>query len=210
VDQRLADWAARRERDRSAASGRRCGDVRTAVSRRASSAVRQASRGGFDPLPGVVILELRGAQVAESRCPMWQTAPLRNKRASGSSCRGMCVILALLAMEVALGVAPAAATTAFAGRRFATVLRHQAFHASPGFDQRAVDREVLARKLANLRQVQHTGKELGGDVTIEQSVPVLAEHSRVSHRIVRRQPDEPAEQQVIFELLHLCRSDRTV
>ena len=45
-------------------------------------------------------------------------------------------------------------------------------------------------------------KELGRDIAVEQPVAVLAEHGRIPHRIVRRQPDEPAEQQVVVELLH--------
>ena len=111
----------------------------------------------------------------------------------------MRVVLAFLATEVALGVAPAAARRG----RFAAVLRHKALHAGPGLDQRAVNREMVAgQKLAKLRQVQHAGKELGRDIAIEQAIPVLAEYRGIPDRIVRRQSDEPAEQQIIVELLH--------
>ena len=99
--------------------------------------------------------------------------------------RGMRVVLALLAMEVALGIAPAARLALSRGR-IAAVLRHKALHAGPGLDQRAVDREVLAgQQLADLRQVQHARKELGRNIAVEQPVPVLAEHGRIPHRIVR-------------------------
>ena len=117
--------------------------------------------------------------------------------------RGMRVILAFLAMEVSFGIAPATAVLTFPRRRLAAVLRHEAFHAGPGLDQRAVDREVLTREeLADFRQVQHANHELTGNIAVEQPIPVLAEHGRIPHRIVGREPDEPAEQQIIVELLH--------
>src|SRR5262249_16256992 len=56
--------------------------------------------------------------------------------------RGMRVVLAPFAMEVALGIAPAATTLTFARRRVSAVLRHKALHARPCFDQRAVDHTV--------------------------------------------------------------------
>ena len=56
----------------------------------------------------------------------------------------MGVILALLAMEVALGIAPVALVIALSGRWTAAVLWHEALHAGPRLDQRAVDREVIA------------------------------------------------------------------
>jgi hypothetical protein len=70
-------------------------------------------------------------------------------------------------------------------------------------DQRSVHREVLAgEQMTHLRQVENAGEELRGDVAVEQPVAVLAEHRRIPHRIVRRQADEPAEQQIVVELLH--------
>jgi hypothetical protein len=74
---------------------------------------------------------------------------------------------------------------------------------APGLDQRAVDREVFAgQQLAYLRQIENARKKLRRDIAVEQPVPVLAEHGRIPHRIVRRQPDEPAEQQIVVELFH--------
>src|SRR4029450_7770715 len=53
--------------------------------------------------------------------------------------RGVALVRALLLAEVALAVAPRPR------RRARAVLRPEALHRRPGLDQRAVDREVLAR-----------------------------------------------------------------
>jgi hypothetical protein len=72
--------------------------------------------------------------------------------------RSMGVVRALLAMEVRFGIAPPALR-----RRLArAVLRLDALHRGPGFDQRAIDREVIARqKLLHLGLRQHRREELG-------------------------------------------------
>ena len=45
----------------------------------------------------------------------------------------------------------------------------------------SVDREVLTGgQPADLRQVQHTRKELGCDIAVEQQIPVHAEYRRIS------------------------------
>src|SRR5246500_1581698 len=56
--------------------------------------------------------------------------------------RGMRGVLALLAMEVALGIAGAAAAILSRGR-LVPIFRHEALHAGPGLDQRTVNRKVL-------------------------------------------------------------------
>src|SRR3984957_7040976 len=71
---------------------------------------------------------------------------LAKQSSVGVGGRRMRVILAFLAMEVAFDIAPATAVLTFPRRRLAAVLRHETFHAGPGLDQRAVDREVLARE----------------------------------------------------------------
>src|SRR5215470_702418 len=117
-------------------------------------------------------------------CPMWESLaslprPLRMRRASGSV---VCFIGSFLTVEVAPGIAAAAL-----GRLIGAVLRHEALHAGPSLDQRAVDREVLARqKLAHLRQIQNPSHELGRDIAAQEPVAVLAEHGCVPYRIVRR------------------------
>src|SRR5215470_11066847 len=47
------------------------------------------SRGGFDPLPGVLILELRGAQVAERGVQPASVVDLVNERITGGLTAGM-------------------------------------------------------------------------------------------------------------------------
>src|SRR5258705_406296 len=110
-------------------------------------------------------------------------------------------IFALSAMEVARRVTPAVIPGRW--RLAAAILRNKALHAGPSLDQHAVDREVLAgEKLTNLRQIEKARKKLGRNIAVQQPVPVLAEHGRIPHRIVCREADEPAEQQIIVELLH--------
>ena len=45
-------------------------------------------------------------------------------------------------------------------------------------------------------------KKAPSDLLIEQPVAILGEYRGRPHRFVHRQPDEPAEQQVVIELLH--------
>src|ERR1700758_4048022 len=111
----------------------------------------------------------------------------------GVGSRGMRVVLALLAMEVALGIAPLTAARLLTRWWIIAILRHEALHAGPCLDQRAIDREVLTgQEPTHLRQVQHGDKELGRDVAVEQTIPVLAEHGRIPHWIVPRQNHKPA------------------
>ena len=49
---------------------------------------------------------------------------------------------------------------------------------------------------------QHRAQKLGRDLALEQPVAVLGEHGHVPHRVVDAQPDEPAEQEVVVQLLH--------
>src|SRR5246500_245909 len=110
----------------------------------------------------------------------------------------VCFIGSFLAVEVAPGIAAAALR-----RLVGSVLWHEALHAGPSLDQRAVNREVLARQeLAHLRQMENPGHELGRDIAAQEPVAVLAEHGCVPYRIVRRKTHKPAEQKIIVELLH--------
>jgi hypothetical protein len=52
----------------------------------------------------------------------------------------------LIARAKKIGIAPPSAVLTFPRRRLAAVLRHEAFHAGPGLDQSALDREVLTRE----------------------------------------------------------------
>lgn len=44
-------------------------------------------------------------------------------------------------------------------------------------------------------------QELAHDLLLEQPLAILGTLGRVPHRIIRRQSDEPAEQQVVVKLL---------
>src|SRR5579871_329891 len=127
--------------------------------------------------------------------------PFAEQPRVGVGGRRMRVILALLAMKVAFGIATAASRAGLA-RLSIIILWDKALHRGPRLDQRAIDREVLAGKqLADLRQVQNRDKELVRDIAIEQPIPVFAECRRVPHRIIDRHADEPTEQQVVVDLL---------
>ena len=86
-----------------------------------------------------------------------------------------------------------------------------ALHRGPGLDQRAVDREVIARqKPLHLGLRQHRRQELGRDVALQQPVAVLREHRMIPGCVIDADSDEPAEQQVVFQPLHQkpLRADR--
>jgi hypothetical protein len=70
-------------------------------------------------------------------------------------------------------------------------------------DQRAIDREVIARQeLRHLRLRQHRRQELRRDVAFQQPVAVLGEHRMVPGCVVNADSDEPAEQQIVLQPLH--------
>ena len=60
----------------------------------------------------------------------------------------------------------------------------------------------LESRLRTCGRFSTLAKNLARDVAVEQPIAVLAEHGRIPDRIVHRQPDEPAEQQIVVELLH--------
>src|SRR5512146_393470 len=71
----------------------------------------------------------------------------------------MRLVAALLAPEIRRGIAPALGALAIIVRR---IFRPEALHRSPGFDQRAIDREMLARQQPlDARLSKHGGQELG-------------------------------------------------
>ena len=73
----------------------------------------------------------------------------------------------------------------------------------PGFDQRAINREVLVRQERfHLLMFEQLGHELLVHIAFLKTFPVLGEHGRVPDRIVRREANEPAKQQIVVELLH--------
>ena len=87
-------------------------------------------------------------------------------------------------------------------RRF-LVARPEALLTRPRLEQRAVDREMLVREQPLAVGVdQHRVEERRRDVAVQQPIPILRERRRRPHRVVHAQPDEPAKQQVVIELLH--------
>ena len=100
-------------------------------------------------------------------------------------CAAMCLVGALLAPEIGWRVASAA--SAIATDR---LLRLEALHRSPRFDQRAIHREVLARQQSlDPRLGQHRGQKLGRDLAFQQPVAVLGEGRVIPHRIVHPETD---------------------
>ncbi len=73
----------------------------------------------------------------------------------------------------------------------------------PRLQQRAVHREVLiADQVAQPCQQHGVLEEMLGDRLVEQPLAVEGERRVVPHRVVDVQTGEPAEQQVVVELLH--------
>jgi len=73
---------------------------------------------------------------------------------------------------------------------------------TPGLDQRAVHAEVLARQQsALLGHLHRRVEQLGHRVVLDEPVAVLAEHRVVPHAVLDGQAHEPAEQQVVLNLL---------
>lgn len=85
----------------------------------------------------------------------------------------------------------------------AAVLRPEALVRGPGFQQRAVHREVfVADQILHARHQHGVLKELPYDRRVEQAIPVEREGGVIPHGIVDVQAHEPAEQQVVVHLLH--------
>ena len=56
--------------------------------------------------------------------------------------------------------------------------------------------------MARLGLSQHPLEEGPGDVPAQQALPVLGEHRRVPDPVIHAEAHEPAEQQVVVQLLH--------
>jgi hypothetical protein len=134
-------------------------------------AATTGSAGGGADHETVAVL---GQQVAEIREPALPAITFADQPGIAVGARGVGGVLALLAAEVGVVVAPAA-------RRIVAppVAWPEALHRRPGLDQRAVDAEVLVREQpADLGPVQHLNHEARRQIAIEQSVPVLRKPSR--------------------------------
>ena len=109
------------------------------------------------------------------------------------------------------GIRPALATETHTGIARIIRRRHgrgvgfllEALLARPGFDQRAVEREVLVgQQMMGLGLRQDLLEERRGHLARQQAVLVLGEDGHIPHRHVQIETDKPAEQQVVLQLLH--------
>ena len=78
-----------------------------------------------------------------------------------------------------------------------------ALDTGPGFQQRAIHREVLIRKqLLRSGLRDDLSEEHTRNIPVEQPLPILAECGGIPDRVVHVQPYEPTKQQVVVELFH--------
>ncbi len=111
--------------------------------------------------------------------------------------RGVRVVLPSLSPEICRLIALPAAT----GWRL--VLRAEALVRGPGLQQRAVHREVFVRhQTALLSQHRHFVQKLRCHRIAIEPITVLGEHRVVPERLIDRDSQEPAKQQVVLQLLH--------
>ena len=86
---------------------------------------------------------------------------------------------------------------------WSVVLGPETLLRGPGLQQCAVDREMLTRDQPLLLcQAHHLAQKFGGHGLGIETVTVLREDRVIPHRIIDGQADEPAEQQVVAQLLH--------
>ena len=104
--------------------------------------------------------------------------------------RGVRVVLALFAMELAFSLAHRRR------RCVRSTLGAEALERGRGLDERAIHREVLIRQEAlQLGVPQNRLQELRRDIGVQQPIAVFRERRVVPNRIVDAEPYEPAEQQ---------------
>src|SRR5262245_39563908 len=123
-----------------------------------------AGQSGVDDEP-VAVLHQGVADEAELG---FHTRPFAIEHGIGVARRDMRLVAPLLTAKVDVPIALAA------GRRLVTIAavpRLEALQAGPGFDERAVDREMLRREQPlDLRLAQDGCQELGSDLAFEQTV----------------------------------------
>src|SRR5215213_9925180 len=110
------------------------------------------------------------------------------------------LIRALLALEVDLEIAPATR-----GRIIGIPLSlgSEALHRGPRLDESTIDAEVFARQESlHSRLSQNRIEELRRGIALEEPIAVFREHRVIPDRIVDRQANKPAKQQVELHPLH--------
>jgi len=127
-------------------------------------------------------------------------AALARQPGLGVGGRAMAGVAATLAMEVDVGV-----SSAVAGRGLLALVPidgSQALQSRGGFDEGAVDGEVLTgEQLVRLGLPADRGEEGLRDLAGEQARAVLREARRVEDRLVEGQAHEPAQEEVVAQLL---------
>ena len=74
---------------------------------------------------------------------------------------------------------------------------------SPGFDECAIHAEVfIGKQFLGTCLLDDEREELFSHCAFQQPVPVLREYRGMPHCFIRGQADKPAEQEVVFQLLH--------
>ncbi len=110
----------------------------------------------------------------------------------------MRVVLTLFSREIHRCIAPAILRW-LAG----AILGLETLRRRPGFNQRAIDREVLGRdQSVPLRQTQHLAEEGARHRFVEQAVPILRERTVIPDLVIHIQANKPAIEQVVVNVLH--------
>ena len=105
-------------------------------------------------------------------------------------------VAAALAVEI---VRPIAAGSR---RLVRAVPRAEALRARLSLQQRAINREVLARQQALDRVLrEQRGQEFARHRAVQQTIAVFGKGCRIPHRGLDAQPDKPAKQQVVLDSL---------
>src|SRR5947209_19631952 len=73
----------------------------------------------------------------------------------------------------------------------------------PGLEQRAIDGKMFVREQAlGIRLLEHRVEKALRDLAHQQTLAILGEDGHVPDPIVEVEPDKPAKQEVVVELLH--------
>jgi hypothetical protein len=125
----------------------------------------------------IAILHQQVSAVAQLRLLAFD---LLSQQRLGIGFRLMRLIRPLLPAKVHRGIA------GIIGRWLLLVLRLETLCSRPGFQQRAVDCEMLVRNQAlGSRFLYYARQKLLGYVGLQQAVPILREHGRVPHFVVQ-------------------------
>ena len=135
--------------------------------------------------------------VVLGRHPLGVLLVVLHRRADRIRDRAVCLIAALLAVKMALTVAPRRL------RFTRTVVRHKALHRCPSLNLRAVDGKVVVRKQGvHVPMSEKLGQEFARHLGFKQPVRTLREHRRHPNLIIHAETDKPAIEQILMQLFH--------